>query len=91
MSNTLVNQLHLMVLSVIDSIELCSSFKIISENTGLPREIVAGVLRDLRLKGFAEYQKGLWSEAKDYPAGSGYCATSEGLLHLDKLRQVSQL
>ena len=48
----------------------------------LPRELIAGVLRDLRSMRLVECHKGLFSPASGMPYGSGYAITREGIATL---------
>lgn len=52
----------------------CLSF----DGFDLPREIVRGLLRDLREKGLVQYQRGLFCAGSGQPYGSGYSITQEG-------------
>ena len=54
------------------------SFKGIASRSGLDPKIVRRTIRSLARKGFARYQRGLWTEDGEM-AGSGYCCTKEGL------------
>jgi hypothetical protein len=54
------------------------SFKLLQIHTGLDRKIVRRACRSLARKGFAEFQRGLWTEDGE-PAGSGYQATTKGM------------
>lgn len=57
-------------------------FRTISEETEIDIEQVRLSCRRLREKGYAEYQKGLWS-ADGVPAGAGYGITRKGLDFLE--------
>lgn len=53
------------------------SFKGIAARSKLDAKLVRRTVRSLARKGFARYQRGLWTEDGEM-AGSGYCCTKEG-------------
>lgn len=54
----------------------------------LSRDMVRAICRDLTNRGFARYQRGLFTE-DGIPAGSGYGITRRGLAYLTALEEVS--
>ncbi len=58
--------------------ERCIPFRVIEDETGLPRAEVRRACRALARKGLAQYFRGLWSEEEDRPAGAGYCISKAG-------------
>lgn len=53
------------------------SFKGIAARSGLNPTLIRRTVRSLARKGFAKYQRGLWTDSGEM-AGSGYCCTKEG-------------
>lgn len=58
----------------------CLYFRHIAAQTHIPENKVRIAVRALARKGLAEYHRGLFREADGMAAGSGYCATKEGML-----------
>lgn len=59
--------------------EMCTYFRIIANDTGIPENQVRRIIRHLARKGHAEYVRGLFWEDTGQIAGSGYCVTKAGL------------
>jgi hypothetical protein len=55
----------------------CLNLSGLSLRTGLSRELLRGLVADLRHEGLVEHQRGLWSE-DGTPAGAGYALTPAG-------------
>ena len=53
-------------------------FQKVASETGIGRELVRAILRQLRDKGLAVYSAGLWSEDGD-PRGAGYAASEAAM------------
>jgi hypothetical protein len=53
------------------------SFKVIAKRSGLDPKLVRRTVRSLARKGFAKYEKGLWTNDGEL-AGAGYCCTKDG-------------
>ena len=53
-------------------------FQKVARETGIGRELVRAILRQLRDKGLAVYYAGLWSEDGE-PRGAGYAATAAAM------------
>ena len=53
------------------------SLKTIARKTGLPVEVVRGLVRGLKERGLTSYRRGLWTDDGE-PAGSGYAVTRAG-------------
>ena len=62
----------------------CMYFRTIAEKTKLDLKQVSRACRALRKKGLAEYMMGLFDD-EGKAAGSGYCATEEGVKLLEEL------
>ncbi len=58
-------------------LEICYTFRSL-ESTGIPREILRGLLRSLTDDGYCYYMRGLWTEGGE-PAGAGYGLTRKGV------------
>ena len=55
----------------------CLPFAPICREWGIDRKAVRRACRSLARKGFARFQRGLWSDDGE-PAGAGYCITDTG-------------
>jgi DNA-binding transcriptional ArsR family regulator len=55
----------------------CRGLRSLSWATSLPREVIRGVLADLRENGLVEYRRGLMTDDGDV-AGAGYALTARG-------------
>ena len=53
-------------------------FKALSKNLGIPYEVVAGFVRNLKERGYVHYARGLMNDDGQL-AGSGYAFTTQGL------------
>lgn len=53
----------------------------------LPREVVRGVLRNLRNNGMVEHARGLWDENGE-PRGAGYALTQKAASKMEKQAKV---
>ena len=53
----------------------------VAEDTGLPKDVTAAILRDMRDNGLVVYRRGLFTEDGEV-AGSGYAITHVGTEHL---------
>lgn len=62
-------------------------FKKLSEISGIPLVNIRRTVRSLARKGLAEYEKGLWSENTDGPAGAGYGCTQAGYYYINPLEE----
>ncbi|QFT81199.1 hypothetical protein FIU89_11315 [Roseovarius sp. THAF27] len=68
--------------------ETFSHLRVLGDPQLLSRDIVRAICRDLTNRGFARYQRGLFTE-DGIPAGSGYGITRRGLAYLIALEEVS--
>lgn len=53
----------------------------------LPREVVRGVLRNLRDKGMAQHVRGLWDEGGE-PRGAGYALTEKAAQEMQRMENA---
>lgn len=53
-------------------------FRYVQRETGIGRELVRAILRQLREKGLAVYSAGLWSDDGEM-AGAGYAASAQAM------------
>lgn len=86
--------LDALVLRVLDVMpreeEYASSFLWIERATGLPREVVRGLMRYMRDQGLVDYHCGLWTY-DGQPAGAGYAITGRGRVRVDAPRAAASL
>lgn len=55
--------------------------RVLQDALGLNREVIRGVIADLRARNFVVYERGLWTE-DGQPAGAGYGITYAGFEHI---------
>jgi DNA-binding IscR family transcriptional regulator len=60
----------------------CLNLSGLAVRTGLSRDLLRGLVADLRREGLVEHQRGLWFE-DGTPAGAGYSLTAAGYAALD--------
>lgn len=85
MTSPKINTSEAKVLAVLAAISGdfgCFSFRPIMRRTRLNRAAVRRACRSLARKGLARFHRGLWTEDGE-PAGSGYCATEQGVAAAD--------
>lgn len=61
----------------------CVNLRGLQGRTGLPREVLRGLVANLRDRGLASYHKGLWTDDGE-PGGAGYAITNAGLASIAK-------
>ena len=59
------------------------SFATLASRSGLDRKLIRRTVRALARKGFAQYERGCWTDDGDM-AGSGYRCTTEGYAYAEQ-------